>query len=102
MPAMILSSACFSVDARISQIRLFFYRRKDFPIRLIFSKSKDFSIHLIFSKSKDFSIHLIFSESMDFSIRLIFSGCKYLYIFQYFIFCIKYAPHSIGAVISGL
>jgi hypothetical protein len=22
---------------------------------------------------------------------LIFSGCKYLYIFQYFIFCIKYA-----------
>jgi hypothetical protein len=85
-----LKSACFSLDARISQIRLIFCNRKDFSVRLIFSKSKDFLIRLIFSKSRDFSI------------RLIFSGCKYLYIFQYFIFCIKYAPHSIGAVISGL
>jgi len=101
-PARILSSACFSVDARISQIRLIFCKRKDFSICLIFSKSKDFSIHLIFSKSKDFSIRLIFRKSRDFSIRLIFSGCKYLYIFQYFIFCIKYAPHLIGAIISGI
>jgi hypothetical protein len=92
----------FSVDARIYQIRLIFCNRKDFSVRLIFNKSKDFSIHLIFSKSKDFSIRLIFSKIRDFSIRLIFSGCKYLYIFKYFIFCIKYAPHSIGAVISGL
>jgi hypothetical protein len=29
-PARILSSACFSVDARISQIHLFFCRSKDF------------------------------------------------------------------------
>ncbi len=29
-PVRILSSACFSVDARISQIRLFFCRRKHF------------------------------------------------------------------------
>jgi hypothetical protein len=57
---------------------------------ILVSKSKDFSIRLIFSKSKDFSIPLIFSKSRDFSIRFIFSGCKYLYIFQYFIFCIKY------------
>ncbi len=49
------------------------------------------AIRLIFSKSKDFSNRLILSKSRDFSIRLIFSGCKYLYIFQYFIFCIKYA-----------
>jgi hypothetical protein len=83
--ARILKSACFSVDARISQICLIFCKCKDFSIRLIFSKSKDFSIRLIFSKSKDSSIRLIFSKSRDFSICLIFSGCKYLYIFQYFI-----------------
>jgi len=45
----------------------------------------------VFSKRKDFSIRLIFSNSKDFSSRLIFSGCN-----------IKYAPHLIGAIISGL
>jgi hypothetical protein len=101
-PARILSSTCFSIDARISQIGLFSVNARISQIRLIFCKRKDFPIRLIFSKSKDFSIRLIFSKSRDFSIHLICSGCKYLYIFQYFIFCIKYVPHSIGAVISGL
>ncbi len=83
-PARILSPAWFSVDARISQIRL------------IFCKSKDFSIRLIFCRCKDFSICLIFGKSRDFSIRLIFSSCMYLYIFQYFIFCIEYAPYYLA------
>ncbi len=90
-PARILSSAWFSVDARISQIRLIFTKSKDFP------NPPDFYQKQGFLKSSWFLAKARISQ-----ICLIFLGCKYLYIFQYFIFCIKYAPHLLGAIVSGL
>ncbi len=93
-PAKILSSACFSAR------RQYFVNPPDFlksakisQIRLIFVKASIFSKSTWFSEKRQYFSNPPESAAILW-IRLIFPGCKYLFIFSVFIFCIliKYAP----------